>query len=55
LLSAAIATIMHSPAVSGVLEKSGSEVVASTAVEFAAVINRDSAKYGKLSDAFETK
>lgn len=53
-LSAAIPKIMRSPAVSGVLIKSGAEVVAGTPAEFAAVINSDYAKYGKLSDVFKT-
>ena len=54
-LSTAIPKIMHLPAVAGVLTKSGSEIVASTPAEFTAVINKDYAKYGKLSDIFKRK
>jgi tripartite-type tricarboxylate transporter receptor subunit TctC len=50
----AVNTAMHEPTVRDILIKGGSEVVASKPEEFWQVIESDFAKYGKLTDLFQS-
>lgn len=53
-VGSAVQAAMQEKAVREILVSGGSEVVASGAEEFRRVIERDYAKYGKLSDLFKT-
>jgi tripartite-type tricarboxylate transporter receptor subunit TctC len=54
-LQQASARALHLPTVVVVLDKSGTEIVASTPGEFAQTLHDDFVKYEKLSDLFSTK